>query len=205
MTEFLYTVGHSNHSTDKLIELLTSNDVTAVADVRSTPYSRYAPQFNREMLCGELRRARLAYVFMGHQLGGRSTDRSCYVDGRLDYSLVAKSKSFLHGLARLTAGMSKHRIALLCAERDPLMCHRAILVCRHLDLLGVRARHILGDGGVEDHRDAILRLLIELGMSNIDLFRNGDQQIADAYERRGTEIAYTETPFGDNLRTQDPA
>ena len=192
MVEPLYTIGHSTHSTKRLTQLLRAHEVTAVADVRSHPYSRVNPQFNRESLRAELKAARITYVFLGRELGARTEDKACYIDGKVQYDLLARTPLFRKGLARIVHGMGSHRIALMCAERDPLTCHRAILVCRHLAAQGKKAQHILAQGQLESHEDAITRLLGELGIAENELFRSRDDLITEAYSRRGQQIAYSE-------------
>ena len=192
MADIVYTVGHSTHLTEKFIEILTGHAVTAVADVRSQPYSRFNPQFNREKLIMDLKAAGISYVFLGRELGARTEDRSCYVEGKVQYDLVARTAVFQEGIARLAQGISRHRIVVMCAEKDPLTCHRAILVCRHLAARGIGAEHILEDGRLESHDDALNRLLSELGMAERELFRSRDELITDAYSRRGHQIAYSE-------------
>lgn len=198
MTEHVYTIGHSTHSTEKLIQLLAGHDVNAVADVRSQPYSRFNPQFNRESLRAELKTAGIAYVFLGRELGARAEDRGCYVDGQVQYDLLARTALFQEGLTRIAQGIGENRIALMCAEKDPLTCHRAILVCRHLGVRGITAQHILEDGRLESHEDAVTRLLAELDIPERDLFRTRDDLILEAYSRRGERIAYSEKqPAGE--------
>jgi uncharacterized protein (DUF488 family) len=191
MPPFVYTIGHSTHALEKFFELLTAHGVTAVADVRSRPYSRFNPQFNREGLQADLKRAGLRYVFLGRELGARPEDRSCYVEGMVRYDRLARTSLFQEGLARLIEGSRAYRIALMCAEKDPLTCHRAILVCRHLVLHGIAAQHILEDGRLESHEQALARLLAELGSAECELFRSRDDMIADAYDQRGEQIAFT--------------
>ena len=188
----LYTIGHSNHSFQRLVELLAMHEITAVADVRSHPYSRFNPQFNRESLRPALKAVNISYVFLGRELGARTQERSCYVDGKVQYDRLAATDLFKQGLARVVEGAGKHRVALLCAEKDPLTCHRGILVCRHLVAQGIDVQHILYDGRLEPHDASLARLLRELGLADGDLFRSRDAVILEAYERRGREIAYAE-------------
>src|SRR5205809_34415 len=101
MPDIVYTIGHSNHPMEKLLELLIAHGVTVVADVRSSPYSRYNPQFNRESLQADLKRAGLSYVFLGGQLGARSEDEACYVDGKVQFDLLARTPLFQQGLTCL--------------------------------------------------------------------------------------------------------
>src|SRR5205809_759407 len=148
MGNLIYTIGHSTHSTERFLELLAAHDVSAVADVRSHPYSRFNPQFSRERVQADLKNAGLAYVFLGRELGARSDDPSTYVEGTVQYDRLARTSLFQEGLARLNQGVRSHRIALMCAEKDPLTCHRAILVCRHLANQGIAAHHLLEDGRI---------------------------------------------------------
>jgi uncharacterized protein (DUF488 family) len=192
MADLVYTIGHSTHSIEGFIELLVSHGATVVADVRSRPYSRFNPQFNRESLRADLKKVGISYVFLGRELGARCEDRACYVDGTVQYDLLARTGLFQEGLERVAEGASRHRIALMCAEKDPLTCHRAILVCRHLATRGIAAQHILEDGRLEIHDDAISRLLTEVGIGERDLFRGREELTAEAYDRRGRQIAYTD-------------
>jgi uncharacterized protein (DUF488 family) len=188
----IFTIGHSTHAAARLVELLKAHAVTAVADVRSQPYSRMNPQFNREALQATLKAAGIAYVFLGRELGARTEEPSCYVEGKVQYDRLAKTVLFQEGLARVEQGSARHRVALLCAEKDPLTCHRAILVCRHLVARGLRISHILEDGRLEPHQDAVSRLMNELGIDDRDFFKSRQELIDEAYDRRGDDIAYVE-------------
>ena len=140
------TIGHSNHVLDVFLALLRQHRVTAVADVRSAPYSRFNPQFNREPFAKALEAEGIRYVPLGNELGGRSDDPACYEGGRIRYDRVAATASFRSGLARVVQGAAKYRIALMCAEKEPLDCHRTLLVARALDAQGVDIAHIHADG-----------------------------------------------------------
>jgi uncharacterized protein (DUF488 family) len=188
----IFTVGHSTHPADRLRQLLLAHEVSAVADVRSSPYSRMNPQFNRENLREDLRSSRIAYVFLGAELGARTEDRSCYVDGKVQYDRLGHTALFQSGLERVLTGALKHRIALLCAEKDPLTCHRCILVARQPVSRGASVRHVLSDAKIETHDDALHRLLRELGLQERDLFRGREDLLTEAYRIRGEEIAYVE-------------
>lgn len=190
MSDVVYTIGHSAHSIEKLIGLLEGQNITAVADVRSHPFSRFNPQFNRESLQAALKKANIAYVFLGRELGARPEDRDCYVGGAVQFDRLARTETFQEGLNRVIDGAKKYRIALLCAEKDPLNCHRAILVCRHLVTRGISVQHILEDGSLESHNEAVVRLLRELGLQNGHLFRSPEDIINEAYNRRSQQIAY---------------
>jgi uncharacterized protein (DUF488 family) len=187
----IYTIGHSNGTVDRLLGLLLQHAITAVADVRSQPYSRFNPQFNREELAGELKKAGLEYVFLGQELGARSADPACYREGRAQYSLMAKTQLFARGIDRLLAGADNFRVAILCAEKEPIECHRTILISRHLHERNIAVRHILEDGSVEEHDALQIRLLALHGMQENHLFHSRDELIAMAYEKQAEDLQYS--------------
>ena len=190
MTKTLCTIGHSNVPAERLLELLNKHNVTAVADVRSQPYSRFNPQFNRETLASFLKQSGLEYVSLGRELGPRSADPACYRDGRAQYSLIAKTALFESGIQRLLVGMDKFRVAIMCAEKEPLHCHRTILVARHLHEHGFKIRHILADGSIEDHESLLLRLLAAHGLQDDNLFLTQEELVAIAYEKQAEQMQY---------------
>ena len=190
MERRVYTIGHSNHEYAKLLALLQLHGVTAVGDVRSAPYSKRYPQFSREALEKALRDAGIAYVFLGKELGARSDDPACYEKGSVKYERLARTELFQSGLDRVERGLEQFTLALLCAEKEPLHCHRTLLVARNVDARGIRVEHILEDGSVELHRETMSRLLRLLHEPETDLFRSHEQIIAEAYQKWGDKIAY---------------
>jgi uncharacterized protein (DUF488 family) len=187
----LLTIGHSNHSLDRFLEILRSHAVTAIADVRSSPFSKFNPQFNRDSLETSLRAVGIRYVPLGLELGARRTEAEAYDAGTARYERIARLPMFRKGLERLRRGLDANRIALLCAEKDPLTCHRAILVCRNLRADVTPIHHILEDGSVESHAEAEERLLALVGLDHGDLFCDRDERLEQAYEIQGSRIAYT--------------
>lgn len=192
MSDTFYTVGHSTHDIDKFIRLIAQHGITALCDVRSSPYSRMNPQFNRESIKQTLREHGIAYVFLGKELGARSNDPSCYVSGKVQYDRLAKTALFTSGLERVRDSMKTQTVALMCAEKDPLACHRTILVTRSLCAQGFPAQHILEDGSVESHEQALSRLLRQLKLPEADMFRSREEWIEEAYAIQGKRIAYEE-------------
>ncbi|HAR97662.1 MAG TPA: DUF488 domain-containing protein [Syntrophus sp. (in: bacteria)] len=187
----LFTIGHSVHTVEKFLELLKAHGITVLCDVRSSPYSRYTAQFNRETLKEELANARIAYLYLGAELGPRSADPACYENGKVQYSRLAGTEMFQQGLSRLRKGMATYRIALMCAEKDPLTCHRMLLICRNLRGDDVFIRHILEDGTLEDNRDTEKRLMKLLKIDPADLFSTEADQIQRAYDIQAEKVAYT--------------
>jgi uncharacterized protein (DUF488 family) len=188
----VFTMGHSTHAIEHFVALLRAHGVTAIADVRSTPYSRMAQHFNREPLRAYLKVNGIDYVFLGAELGARSSDPACYVDGKVQYDRLAAQPEFQRGLDRIQAGAERHRIALMCAEGDPLTCHRTILVARELRNRGIAVSHIRTDGALESHEAAEERLLREEKQDKDDLFWPRHRRLAEAYKQREHEIAYDE-------------
>ena len=170
--------------------LLSRQGVTALADVRSQPYSRRFPHFSRDAIRQSVREGGVEYVFLGKELGARTENAACYRGGKVQYSLVAGELTFQQGLDRLLQGMKSHQIALMCAERDPLECHRAVLVGRAIYGRGVLVSHILGDGDLETHEELEKRMLRLLKIPEGDLFRSREECIREAYEIQGDRIAY---------------
>jgi uncharacterized protein (DUF488 family) len=190
-TEIL-TIGHSTHTYERFVELLKVAGVTAVADVRTSPHSRHFPQFNRGTLDAKLRADCIAYSFLGEELGGRPKDRRYYRDGVADYERMATAAEFEHGLKRVMDGAQKYRIALMCAEQDPLDCHRCLLVSRALEERGAKVGHILPDGRIVSQAEVEDQLLSMSGRSQDDLFASREELLAAAYRERAHKVAYAE-------------
>lgn len=155
----LFSVGHSNYEIDVFISLLQKHGVTAVADVRSHPYSRFLPHFNRTALQESLNKEGIRYVFLGRELGARPSNQDCYVNGKAVYERIAATEAFHEGVQRVLKGLNKYKLSLMCAEKDPLTCHRAVLVCQHLRHLDLNINHILKNGDLESHNHLEERML----------------------------------------------
>ena len=204
LQELVFTIGHSTHAQERLIGLLVQHNVTAVCDIRSKPYSRMSPQFNREEIRRQLRTAGLSYVFLGHELGARSADPSAYDQGKVQYERLALTDLFQQGLTRVREGLKNYRIALMCAEKDPLECHRALLVARYLARFGIGIEHIHADGRLESHAEAMERLVSQLNLPQFDMFRSHEDILEDAYRIQEGRIAYTldDATGGDPVDTK---
>ena len=189
----LFTIGHSNHPIERFLELLRGPGVTAVADVRSMPSSRRYPWFSKARLSERLDAEGIAYVPLGDKLGGRPRDASLYHrDGVADYEAMARTPEFNAGLDRVGEGVHKFRVCLMCAEREPLDCHRCLLVTPALAARGYTIGHILPDGSIEPHAGTEDRLLA-LVRDDDDLFANRRERIAAAYRRRAGAAAFRRT------------
>lgn len=184
----LYTIGHSNHELEALLALLQRHQVTAVADVRSAPYSRRNPHFRRQALQDALEAWDIAYLFLGKELGGRAQDPHLQLNGRADYRKLERTPWFHGGIARLHKSRETRRVALLCAEREPANCHRALLIGRHLRGM-LPILHILADGSLQTH-EALEQGLLDLHRLRPSLFVPRDQLIGTAYELQADRVAH---------------
>ena len=157
----LYTIGHSQHDFEYFSNLLKNNNINYLLDVRSTPYSRYAETYNREHLSELLLGKKITYSYMGKYFGARPGNIELYnEDGCLDFEKVAQSELFIKGMKNVILGLKRgNNIALMCTEKDPIDCHRAILVARAFSLNGVNVTHILPDGKLQTQKELDERLL----------------------------------------------
>jgi uncharacterized protein (DUF488 family) len=142
----LYTIGHSDHALETFVALLRRHAIALVVDVRSQPYSRWTPQFNREPLRRDLEEAGLAYRFMGDVLGGRPTDPALYTAGAPDYGRMEEGAAYQAGIEALLELARAERVAVMCSEGDPRHCHRHRLIAQTLLKRGVRVLHVTPDG-----------------------------------------------------------
>ena len=190
MTECVFTIGNSNHPIESFIALLRRHGINALGDVRSHPYSRFVPQYSREPLKTALADAGITYVFLGKELGARSDNPACYKQGKVQYDRLAQEPAFGEGLKRVVQGMRRYRIALMCAEKEPLDCHRALLVARKLFEGGVPVSHIHADGSLETHQALESRLLALCKLPEGDMFKSREEFVAVAYAIQGERVAY---------------
>ncbi|HPS29922.1 MAG TPA: DUF488 domain-containing protein [bacterium] len=185
----VFTIGHSDHKIEVFISLIKQYKIDVVADVRSNPYSKYHPQFNRESLKEKLKESGVNYVFMGDELGARPKDSDCYVNGVVDFSILSNKETFKNGIARLIDGIKKnYKIAIMCSEKEPLDCHRTILVSKELKKMGVKINHILYNGKLEDMETTEKRLVNSAGLSIFQMNASEEEQIKTAYKNREREI-----------------
>lgn len=206
----LLTIGHSNHTIENFIALIEQHGVTAIGDVRSYPYSGFLPHFNRPALKKALEEKGIRYVFLGRELGARPSNPQCYVDGKAVYDKIAATTTFNEGIQKILKGLKKkQRIVLMCAEKDPLTCHRAILVCQNLRQFNIYINHILNNGDLESHTHLEDRMLAKHGFTEfqnlniepiqLSLFNEEspklptrEECLEKAYQLQGFEIAYVE-------------
>ncbi len=151
----LYTVGHGNRQLEELIALLRDAGVATLVDVRAQPRSRHNPQFNDDSLRAACERAGLAYHWAGRQLGGMREPRAdsphaALDEGRRGFADHMDTEVFRKGASQLRHLAAQSACAVLCAEREPAHCHRA-LIADFLTLQGMRVVHLLAPGETREH------------------------------------------------------
>jgi uncharacterized protein (DUF488 family) len=167
----LWTIGHSNHPLEVFLGLLTQHQIGLLVDVRSSPYSGYAAQFNREAIGPALRERAVAYHFLGDRLGGRTDDPQFYdPQGHVLYGRLAGSPGFRQGNDRLLEEVARRRVAILCGEEDPTDCHRRLLVGRVVCERGVRVIHIRGDGRLQSEEQLATEVQFRKTKGQLNLF-----------------------------------
>lgn len=202
MRNNIFTIGHSNHTLDAFVEALEAYGITAVADVRSYPYSNKNPQFDREELSEELKAHRITYVYLGKELGGRSDDPTCYVNGKVQYDRLAQTALFRSGIERVYRGIKDFVVTLMCAEGEPLACHRSIMISRHLKEHEIAVKHILRNRQLEEHDATMDRLMQTLNLNEKHMFKTRVDLLSEAYITQAERIAYEIDPQDATMRAR---
>lgn len=192
----LYTVGHSIYEIEDFIKLLQNNNINTIVDVRSTPYSKFAPQYNKELLKQYLKQNAICYIFMGDTLGARYEDKGLlFDDGKVNFKKVQETKNFQDGIVRLERGIEKgYNISLMCSEKEAFDCHRFGLISEFLSKISINVNHIYPDK-IVPHKELEEKLLrkYEKKIPAVDLFNPNisiEEQLNLAYELRNIDIAY---------------
>ncbi|MCM1307362.1 MAG: DUF488 domain-containing protein [Butyrivibrio sp.] len=198
MDNILYTIGHSQHKIEEFAKMLKAYKINYVLDVRSTPYSQFAPVYNMESIKNCLKKFSIQYVFMGKNFGARQKEDSLYCkEGYLDFEKVRNSINFRNGVNNVLKGISEgNRIVLMCTEKDPIECHRAIMVAKAFSESGINVEHIMSDGTLQSHADLNKRLLDMYfpNRNQISLFTEDnlseDECLTLAYQYQNKKIGY---------------
>ncbi len=189
----LYTIGYSSYKIASFIEILKTNKIDIIVDVRSSPFSRFYSDYNKEQLHKMLKNNGLRYLFLGDKLGARIQAPECYnSDGKAVYEKISKHPIFIEGLKRLKKGIIKYQVALLCAEKDPLNCHRNILICKNMKSNDLDIFHILANGVIEKNIFTEIRLLKLHNLFEDDMFLTYEERLNQAYFQQGDKIAFIE-------------
>lgn len=197
MINSIYTIGHSNRELSEFIKLLRQHNVDYIIDVRFIPFSKYVTHFNKENLSYSLKDEEIIYIFQGHLLGIDYSNPQ-HVNSQesyTDYRIIAQTKEFLKGLDLVLEGIEQgYSIALMCSEKDPIDCHRAILISRELKARGISVNHIHNvDTELESHDQLESRLLAlynkKSNEDQIDLFPAEEVTLEEAYRRQNNSMS----------------
>ncbi|MCT4605739.1 MAG: DUF488 domain-containing protein [Marinisporobacter sp.] len=196
----IYTIGHTNYSIENFVKLIRLYNINCIVDVRSTPFSKYTPQFNRKDLKITLNQKGVHYIYMGIEFGARRNEQYLYTSqGYLDFEKTIKNKVFLQGVRRLVDGCEKgFNISLMCTEKDPFDCHRSIMVGKGLKDNGFDVKHIFPNGNVQTQEQIEQRLLDKYFKNRFQVSLESffekqmdeEEMIAEAYRKRNKEIGY---------------
>lgn len=188
MQTIIYTIGHSNLDLDKFIHLLKKFKISLVLDVRSQPFSKRHPQFNKDRITLNLERANISYKYRGDKLGGRPKNQAYYIKDVVSYQLLSSDAEYCGAIKELISIASEKNVALMCSEKDPINCHRALLIGRSLKEKNIRVLHILSDGGIESQEDIEMKLLGE-DSGQRSIF--GTEEMLDsAYKLQSEKVAF---------------
>lgn len=183
----IFSIGHSVLPIDGFTGLLKDAQINSIVDVRSSPFSRYHPHFNRDNLRSHLARNHISYTFLGSELGGRPADPTLYNGNTADYEMMARTDNFASGIGQVVEASKTQTVALMCTEKNPMDCHRCLLVARQLAAEGLEAVHILSDGRQETQVDIENRLMEGV---EADLLETSEETLARAYRKRSMKIAF---------------
>jgi uncharacterized protein (DUF488 family) len=163
----VYTIGYGSRSVDDLVAILRAQRIEYLVDVRTSPFSKFKPEFNKELLQYQVERQGIRYLFLGDTLGGQPKDPACHADGKVDYDKVRAQPFFQAGLERVKKAFAQRlRLALMCSEGRPEQCHRSKLIGESLAAAGIAVAHIDEDGQVLTQQQVIDRLT----QGQLDLF-----------------------------------
>ena len=196
MNNTIYTIGYTGFSLSEFLNVLKNYKIQVVIDVRSSPYSERYPNYNRPNLEDTLKKSGIYYRNYADEFGARQDNPIYYTDGYLDFKKFSKSQAFQNGVVKIRNSLDKgYLIAFLCAEKDPIQCHRAILVSREFSDLGYNVHHILTNGKYETQQDIEQRLLAMFFPNGIqqDFFSEPldlDTAIDIAYRKQNQKIGY---------------
>lgn len=194
----IFSIGHSNHKIEDLMILLTSNKIEFVVDVRSAPYSKLYPHFNRSSFESYLKNSKIKYLYLGDSIGGRSPMRDDYSNGRVIYKRLAEKEEFKSAIRQIVQISGQHRIVLMCSEKEPLECHRTLLISQEFQKIGIIVLHIHSNGRIESQDQVMQRLLKIWHLEAPDLFGTDKERIEEALLKQEMKIAYFDESMVDS-------
>ena len=191
MDNTIFTIGYAGFRVDEFVDALNYHNVSAVIDVRSVPFSRYHPEYDAPVISKTLETRNICYRHFPREFGANQQDKSFYhPNGYMDFEKFAKSEQFKDGVNKILDAMNDYVIALMCAEKDPITCHRAILAARAFHKLGINVIHIMPYCEEITHQELEIRLLDKYcpEMIHEELFAS--DWLSEAYRRCNAKIGW---------------
>lgn len=190
----IFTIGYTAFpNQNDFVAMLKKYNVPYVIDVRSYPIaSQFYAIYSKPTLEPLLKNHNIIYRNYAKEFGARQENREYFMEeGCLDFKRFTKSKEFLNGVEKIKKTLSlNYNLALMCAEKDPIDCHRTIMVSRALNLLGFDIKHILATGNLQTQKEIDFRLLKFYHLDESSLFQTKDELIDEAYIRKNIQIGY---------------
>ncbi len=193
----IYTIGYTSFQINDFIETLIKYKITCLIDVRSTPYSQHYSDYNKDTLEITLKNKEIIYRNYAHEFGARQENTIFYANGGyLDFNKFTSSNQFLEGVKKVTKGIEKgYKFALMCAEKDPINCHRSIMLGKGFKELGYNVDHIKANGQVETQCEIEIRLLDmyfkdRLQLSLFSASSDEDSLLNECYRKRNIDIGF---------------
>ena len=192
----IYTIGYSSFKIEDFIQILKNNNITCVIDVRSNPFSEYFQDYNKDILEKKLKKENIMYRNYKKEFGARQEEPSFYPKGYLDFDLFTKTEQFNEGVLKIAKGIEMgFSFVLMCAEKDPITCHRNIMVAKAFKERGYNIKHILFDGSIESQDDIEKRMIKEYfpernQMALFDENKSDEDLIKASYNKKNEEIGY---------------
>lgn len=193
----VYTIGYTAFDQEQMIKTLKKYNIHCLIDVRTVPASARLPQYSRPVLEAVLKKAGIRYRHYP-EFGARQEDSKWYnAEGYLDFERYMESEAFQSGIHKVQEGMRLgYRFTLMCAEKDPINCHRAIMVARGFSKAGNDVAHIcvdsMGKDYLESQQELERRLMLKHGDNpdQMSLLETMDERIERAYRKQNEAIGY---------------
>lgn len=192
----IYTIGYSAFLINEFIDTIKRYNVSCVIDVRSSPFSNYYSDYNKDVFKNTLKQHNILYRNYVNEFGARQTNPIFYSGDIVDFDKFIKSSQFLEGISKVKKGIELgYNFVLMCAEKDPIKCHRSIMLGKGFSNNGFDVKHIISKSELESQKELEERLLEIYHKDRFQLTLFGEKQsdselLADAYKKQNLAIGY---------------
>lgn len=192
----IFTIGYAGFKIDDFIKILKKYHINSLIDVRSMPFSKFHSEYNKPIFSKVLHDSGIIYRNYKKEFGARQDDRKYYPNGYLDFSMFTKSQVFLEGMDKIIKAIPLgYKFVLMCSEKDPITCHRNIMIAKAFYNNGISINNILSDGSIITQSDIETRLLDMYypGRDQLSLFAEQlslEEMIQNSYKFQNEKIGY---------------